>query len=247
MKLRWQRWGHEHLVRVLAFAKLMIKTPRCALQSPLLSITPRTCCFRLAKLSSSPRVKVKVRVRTWKARRRGASGGWEARTACARRPPRQPGIHAAVGQKRGPMRFRRPTRQVAQAPHCQPSCQNEFLDTLRLLGARLSVGRQRTAGTVSIEVQPVYLRCWQQSWEQVFGEIENVFPYRNPFQQHCSHRWQHDWPWGCVTCLGSLQDGPQAGTMVTLHCAIVHGKETQFNFRSRADGRVVIQVLSRSA
>ena len=139
------------------------------------------------------------------------------------------------------MRFRKRTGQTSHPPTCSASCRGEFLDTLRLLGARLSVPRRDRGGNDSLEVQPVLLRCPLETWKQVFGELENVVCHCIPARQRLFHTWRHFWTGECVTCVGVLPNGESDGGLVAVKCAIFHDNETELGFAARWDGRIAVR------
>ena len=145
------------------------------------------------------------------------------------------------------MRLRKPKNQTAETRPCSPSCQSEFLDTLRLLGARQNSAHIRVVGGIPLEIQPVLLRCWRETWEQFVGKLEEaslrcVCTVPRPFQT-----WRHPWTGGCVSCVGSLEEDSSGRQWVEINCAIFHLSDTQLDITRRIDGRLCVRTKSRAA
>lgn len=143
------------------------------------------------------------------------------------------------------MRFLRLSRQAITRMPCSPSCQNEFLDTMRLLGARRGTARHRLTHGVLLEIQPVFVRCPRETWEQVVGDIDN-----DSCQciRHCPRAlrvWRHQWTGEQVTCVGRLWHESGKTQLVEINCAVFHGSNTQLAVGLRADGRVSVHVLPK--
>jgi hypothetical protein len=81
---------------------------------------------------------------------------------------------------------------------------NDFLDSLRLLGARMSVSHFCEVETVQCEEQEVSLNCSRDVWERVIGPPRNIVCHYSPSKRGLYHTWEHHWVGGSVKCFGCL-------------------------------------------
>lgn len=80
----------------------------------------------------------------------------------------------------------------------------DFLDSLRLLGARMSVPHPCAAGAIPGEVQEICLNCPRDVWERVIGPPRNIICHYSPSRHGFHHTWEHHWIGGSVKCFGCL-------------------------------------------
>lgn len=99
--------------------------------------------------------------------------------------------------------WKRETPPLSTANRCVES-RNDFVDTLRLLGAKLSTPRRARKGMNEHEVQPAFLSCSRKIWERVFGQPQNLRCRYVPSRQTFFHTWEHHWIGGRVMCAGCL-------------------------------------------
>lgn len=95
-------------------------------------------------------------------------------------------------------------REPPSAANRCAASREDFVETLRLLGAQLSIPHRTHKGTVPYDVQPVLLSCSRNMWERVFGQPENLKCYYVPSKQRFFHTWEHHWVGGRVMCVGCL-------------------------------------------
>lgn len=104
-------------------------------------------------------------------------------------------------------------RQTARPPvrlGCAVS-RNDFLDSLRVLGARMSVPHPYDAGSVRGELQAVSLSCSRDVWQRVIGLPTNIVCHYSPSRGIFFHSWEHHWIGGSVKCFGYLfERGPNS-------------------------------------
>lgn len=129
--------------------------------------------------------------------------------------------------------------RVGRARRASPASRDDFLDTLRFLGARLSVPHEHRNGTTRYDVQPVALRCTRRAWERALGTLGNVTSRYVPLRREVVHTWQHSWNGGRVTCMGYLDDRADGTGYVVVTCAIFCDSARQP--RSRTDCQSVPQ------
>ena len=100
--------------------------------------------------------------------------------------------------------FRR--RQVPSPPVPMGSAvsRHDFVDSLRLLGARLDVPHLVEVGKQPCEQQEVSLNCSRETWERVIGPPRNIICHYSPTKRGLYHSWEHHWVGGSVRCFGCL-------------------------------------------
>lgn len=81
---------------------------------------------------------------------------------------------------------------------------NDFIDSLRLLGARMSVPHPSEVGALPCELQEVALNCSRDVWERVIGPPRNIICHYSPSRRGIYHSWEHHWIGGSVRCFGCL-------------------------------------------
>lgn len=92
-----------------------------------------------------------------------------------------------------------PTLQLGSAVS-----RNDFLDSLRLLGARMSVPQPCEIGAIRCEQQEVSLNCSREVWERVIGPPRNIICHYSPTKRGIYHSWEHHWVGGSAKCFGCL-------------------------------------------
>ena len=80
----------------------------------------------------------------------------------------------------------------------------DFLDSLRLLGARMDVPHLTEVGKLQCEQQAVSLNCSRDTWERVIGPPRNIVCHYSPTKRGLYHSWEHHWVGGSVKCFGCL-------------------------------------------
>ena len=83
----------------------------------------------------------------------------------------------------------------------------EFVEMLRLNGATLGVPHCHRCKRGSWESQAVVLTYPRDTWEKLFGPLENVTCHFSP-PGGFFHTWEHYWKGGWVRCVGSLTQHP---------------------------------------
>jgi hypothetical protein len=81
---------------------------------------------------------------------------------------------------------------------------NDFIDSLRLLDARMSVPQRCEVGTLQCELQDISLNCSRDVWERVIGPPRNILCHFSTRRRGIYHSWEHHWIGGSVKCFGCL-------------------------------------------
>lgn len=98
-------------------------------------------------------------------------------------------------------------RRHTAPPPLQLGCaisRHDFIDSLRLLGARMNVSRPCRVGAVEGETQEISLNCPRDVWERVVGPPRNIVCHYSPSRRGLYHSWEHCWTGGSVKCFGCL-------------------------------------------
>ncbi len=110
---------------------------------------------------------------------------------------------------------------------------NDFVDSLRLLGARMSVPHPCEIGSRPCELQKVALSCSRDVWERVIGPPRNIVCHFSPTRRGIYHSWEHHWIGGSVKCYGCLFEGVSDSQWLVLGRVLFfdHQTETPSNLR----------------
>ena len=81
---------------------------------------------------------------------------------------------------------------------------HDFLDSIRILGAKLDVPHRAAVNSIPCEMQRVSLSVPRETWERVLGPPENINSYYAPDRKGVYHTWEHRWVGGSVTYVGCL-------------------------------------------
>ena len=114
---------------------------------------------------------------------------------------------------------------MSPARMTSPASRDELVDILRLLGATMSVPHRRVSGCVWYDVQPIFLRCKRQTWEEAIGELDEITRRYAPKLARWFSTWEHHWNSGYATCFGHVDDPQSDRGCLEINCAVYRESE----------------------
>ena len=125
--------------------------------------------------------------------------------------------------------FRRRKEPPPPTPMGSAVSRYDFLDSLRLLGARMSVPHLCETEAMQCEQQGVSLSCSREVWERLIGPPRNIVCHYSPSKRGLYHSWEHHWVGGSVKCFGCLFERASDSHWLFLSRVLFfdHSSETQ--------------------